>query len=97
MAVRVQKIGPKGQVTLPKHVRDALGLKTGELVETILTTEGALTRPVELRPKKIDLKKRLGAAEADVRAGRIYGPFKTASATLRALKREERARARRPH
>jgi len=42
MAVRVQKIGPEGQVTLPKHVRDALGLKTGELVETILTTEGAL-------------------------------------------------------
>ena len=33
MAVRVQKIGPKGQVTLPKHVRDALGLKTGELEE----------------------------------------------------------------
>ena len=97
MAVSVQKVGPKGQVTLPKHVREALGLRTGELVETVLTPEGALTRPVELHPRKVDVKKRLEAAEADVRAGRTYGPFKTASATLRALKREERARARRPH
>ena len=51
----VQKVGPKGQVTLPKHVRDALGLKTGDLVETVLGREGAITRPVELRRKKIDL------------------------------------------
>ncbi len=97
MAVSVQKVGPKGQVTLPKHVREALGLRTGELVETVLTPEGALTRPVELRPKKVDVKKRLEATEADARAGRVYGPFKTASATVRALKRAQRARARRPH
>jgi len=96
MAVSVQKIGPKGQVTLPKQVRDALGLKAVELVETILTPEGALTRPVELRPRKVDLKKRLEQAEADVKAGRVRGPFNTASAVTRALRREQRARARRP-
>ena len=55
MAVSVQKIGPKGQVTLPKHVREALGLKTGGLVQTVLTPEGALTRPVELHPKRVDV------------------------------------------
>ena len=93
----VQKIGAKGQVTLPKHIREAIGLKAGDLVETVLTREGALTRPVELHPRKVELKKRLETAEADVRAGRVYGPFKTAGATVRALKREQRARARRPH
>jgi len=96
MALGVQKIGPKGQMTLPKQIRDALGLKTGALVETILTSEGALIRPLELRPRKVDLKKRLEQAEADVKAGRVRGPFNTASAVTRALRREQRARARRP-
>ena len=77
MAVSVQKVGPKGQVTLPKHVREALGLKTGELVETVLTRDGALTRPVEFRPKKVDLEEALAEAEADVKAGRVSKPFKS--------------------
>jgi len=91
----VQKIGAKGQVTLPKRVRDAFGLKAGDLVETVLTREGALTRPVELRPKKVDIERELEAAEADVKAGRVHGPFKTASALLRAAKRHGK-RASRP-
>ncbi len=74
MPVSVQKVGPKGQVTLPKHVRDALGLKTGDLVETVLGREGAITRPVELRLKKVDVKKRLEAAERAVKEGGSSGP-----------------------
>jgi AbrB family looped-hinge helix DNA binding protein len=95
MAVSVQKVGPKGQVTLPKQVRVALGLKTGALVETVLTRDGALTRPVEIRPKKVDVEQELEAAMADVAAGRVHGPFKTAGAVLRAAKRHGR-RARIP-
>src|SRR5262245_57961532 len=83
--------------TAPSSRRSLTGgdLKTSELVETILTPEGALTRPVELRPRKVDLKKRLERAEADVKAGRVRGPFTSASAVTRALRRERRARARR--
>ena len=44
-------MGTKGQVTIPKRVREALGLKAGDLLETVLTPKGALTRPVELTPK----------------------------------------------
>ena len=84
MAVGVQKIGPKGQVTLPKHIRQALGLKTGELVETVLTPEGALTRPVELRPKKVDVESALAEAMADVKAGRVSKPYRSARALVRA-------------
>lgn len=42
----------KGQVTIPKTVRDSLGLKTGDKVEFIITETGeALFRPVT---RKVD-------------------------------------------
>src|SRR5580765_5686552 len=95
MAISIQKVGPKGQVTLPKRIREVLGLKTGALVETVLTREGALTRPVELHPKKVDVERELEAAMADVAAGRVHGPFKTARALVSAAKRHGK-RARTP-
>lgn len=94
MAVSVQKVGPKGQVTLPKHVREALGLKTGGLVETVLTREGALTRPVEIRAKKVDLEEALAEAEADVRAGRVSKPYRSARALVRDAVRAGKQRGR---
>jgi AbrB family looped-hinge helix DNA binding protein len=96
LATTAQKVGPKFQVTIPKKVRDALGIKAGDLVETSLTREGAaLIRPVVLVHRKVDLDKRFEAAEADVKAGRTVGPFKTARAAMNAL--NKRAHARRVH
>ena len=82
-------MGPKGQITIPKPVREALGLATGDLVETTLTREGALVRPVALTPKT-DWKKRFEAAEQAVKEGRTLGPFASAGATMRAVKRYAR-------
>jgi len=92
MATTALKVGPKYQVTIPKDVRDALGIKVGDLVEATVDRRGALIRPVEVVPKNVDIRKRLEAAEADVKAGRTLGPFKTASAAMRALKQKARAR-----
>lgn len=93
MATTAQKVGPKFQVTIPKQVRDALGIKAGDLVETSLGREGAVIRPVDLVPRKVDLKKQLEESEAAVKAGRVLGPFKTAGAAMKAVK----AYARRTH
>jgi len=42
----------KGQITIPKAVRDALGLQTGDKLEFVITESGqALFRPVT---KKVD-------------------------------------------
>ena len=89
-----QRVGPKGQVVIPKRLREVLGLKTGDLVESILTEEGVLTRPVDLVPKTVDIKKRFEAAERAVKDGRVLGPFTSASAAMRAVKRHAK-RARR--
>ena len=40
-------ITTKGQVTIPKKVRDTLRLKTGDIIEIVITKEGeAVLRPV---------------------------------------------------
>jgi len=55
----------KGQVTIPKHVRDALKIKPGTKVAIVLTGDGeAILRkapPNEKRPDRFD--RALGAAE----------------------------------
>lgn len=84
------KVGPKFQVTIPKVAREAIGLNVGDLVEATPTKNGVLLRPKVVVDK--DITKRLEAAEAAVKAGRVLGPFASAGAALRAIKRHARAR-----
>jgi len=86
MANTALKVGPKYQVTIPKDVREALGIKVGDLVEATIDRRGAIIRPVEVVPKKVDLKKQLQASETAVKEGRVLGPFKTAGATMKAVR-----------
>jgi AbrB family looped-hinge helix DNA binding protein len=84
------KVGPKFQVTIPKVAREAIGLNVGDLVDATPTKNGVLLRPKVAVDK--DLSKRLEAAEAAVKAGRVLGPFTSPGAALRAIKRHARAR-----
>ena len=45
--VEITKIGPKGQVVLRKDLREALGIKPGEIIRQELTPEGILVKPIE--------------------------------------------------
>lgn len=47
----ISTLTSKGQTTIPKQVRDALGLKTGDRLEFIIESEGR----VLLRPATSDL------------------------------------------
>src|SRR5262249_37010159 len=40
MATAATKVGPKLQVTIPKNVREAVGLKVGDLVEASVGRDG---------------------------------------------------------
>ena len=84
------KVGPKYQVVIPKQTREAVGLKPGDLIEAEPRRDGTIV----LRPKVLvdrGLEKALAEAEADVRAGRVTGPYKSARALVRAAKRLGRA------
>src|SRR2546427_9610508 len=90
------KVGPKYQVVIPKKVREAAGLKPGDLIEAELARDGRIV----LQPKILvdrGLEKALAEAEADVKAGRVSKPYKSAHALVRdavraGKRRGERAR-----
>ena len=51
----------KGQVTIPKPVRDALGVRAGDRISFVVRDDGI----VELRPETVDLKDLFGILTHD--------------------------------
>ena len=50
MCMALATITSKGQVTIPKEIRDSLGLRFGDKIEIIVTEDGAaLMRPISKR------------------------------------------------
>lgn len=86
------KVGPKYQVTIPKTAREAVGLKVGDFVEAEVTPMGIMLRPKLVLDRKVEIRKRLAVAETDVKEGRTLGPFKSATAAVRAMKKRAHAR-----
>ena len=41
------KVGPKGQITLIKKLREKFGIKLGSLVEEVEADNGILIKPIE--------------------------------------------------
>lgn len=80
MATTTAKVGPKYQIVIPKQLRAAANLKIGDFLKAELRGDGILLTPVAL------VERDLAAAEADVKAGRVLGPFTSARQAVRALK-----------
>lgn len=87
MSAQVTKVGPKYQVTIPKQVREQIGLKVGDLVQARVGKGHTI---IMERKRLVDfdagLEDDLAAAEADYKAGRVLGPFETAEQAVAALK-----------
>lgn len=80
-AVSLVKVTGKYQVTLPSRIRARAGVAVGDLLEA--RVEG---KKITLVPKRV-VDRELARALEDVKRGRVRGPFSTAEATVRALRR----------
>jgi bifunctional DNA-binding transcriptional regulator/antitoxin component of YhaV-PrlF toxin-antitoxin module len=79
--VAVVRVKSHYQVTLPPQVRSKAGVAVGDLFEA--KVEG---RTITLIPKRL-IDNELKLALNDVKRCRVKGPFPTAQATVRALRR----------
>lgn len=77
----VVKVKSRYQVTLPPQVRSKAGVAVGDLFEA--KVQG---RTITLIPKRL-IDRELVLALGEVKRGRVKGPFPTAQATVRALRR----------
>ena len=78
------KVGVSRQVAIPKKLHDELGLSPGDYLEVELK-DGRLI----LTPKQL-IEKRLAEGLADIKAGRVSGPFTSGKAVTRSLRRPQR-------
>jgi bifunctional DNA-binding transcriptional regulator/antitoxin component of YhaV-PrlF toxin-antitoxin module len=79
--VAVVKVKSHYRVTLPPQIRAKAGVAVGDLLEA--KVEG---KTITLVPRRV-IDRELALALEDVKRGRIKGPFPTAQATIRALRR----------
>ena len=94
------KVQPKGQMTIPRRVRSAVGLIDGDLVEVRAVGKKIVITPqlVIDRSRFLDtdneytpaqrrvIDARLAEGLADIEAGRVYGPFETHEAMMKSLR-----------
>lgn len=81
LAVPLVKVKEKYQLTLPVSVRQKAGVAVGDLLEA--KVQG---KKITLTPKRV-IDRELALALEDFKRGRFIGPFRTAKAAIRALRR----------
>ena len=75
------KVKEKYQVTIPVSVRQKAGLAVGDILEA--KVQG---KKITLIPKTV-IDRELALSLEDYKRGRFIGPFRTAKAAVRALRR----------
>jgi AbrB family looped-hinge helix DNA binding protein len=69
----------KYQVVIPQNVREQIGLNVGDLLEARIE-RGKIT----LTPQSL-LDRGIAEGLADIRAGRVHGPYHSAAEAMRAF------------
>ena len=72
-------------------VISAIGLKAGDLVKA-RPDKGCIVLYPKVVRDKVDVEKRLAEAEADLKAGRVHGPFGSVKEMLSSLRGEKLAK-----
>lgn len=83
----VVKIGVSRQVAIPKKLHDQLGLAPGDYLQVDLEGDRLVLTPQAL------VEKRLAEGLADIRKGRVHGPFKSVPEMLQSLRLSRKPKA----
>ena len=78
------RVKEKFQVTLPASVREQVGVAVGDILEA-----KARGHRITLTPKRF-IDEEIALALEDFKHGRFIGPFRSAKAAIRALRRAAR-------
>ena len=89
----ISKLGQRRQVVIPKEICEDLGIDVGDFVEVQQVSGTVVIKPKKLvdadevltQRQKAVIDARLAEAEADIRAGRVYGPFDSVKAMVKSL------------
>jgi antitoxin PrlF len=71
----MSNITSKGQVTLPKRMRDATGLKPGRAVDFALTADGGVVVRPRQKAAKSDIAKRIEKVRGTMKLGMSTDEF----------------------
>jgi AbrB family looped-hinge helix DNA binding protein len=82
--VAAVKIAVSRQIVIPKKVYDQLKLTPGDYLEVELEGDKLILTPKEL------VEKRLAEGLADIKRGRVHGPFSSAKDAVRTLRGSRR-------
>lgn len=69
------------QVSVPKRIREALGLQLGDFLDTSIENGAVVLRPKTLTDREVliqQIQDDVAASQADIAAGRSVGPFTSA-------------------
>jgi len=104
----IVKLQKNGQLTIPNQMREQIGLAEGDYIQLAREGSRIILEPANLKHRvaaddlspaqKRQLDMRLAQGIADVRAGRVHGPFTSAKELSAYAERaiKERKAARKP-
>lgn len=98
----VVKVQKKGQLTIPNEMRDIIGLADGDYVQIVLKGRKIIVEPAPIVTRtaveeltgtqRRILDARLAEGLADVKTGRVYGPFTTHKKMMTFLEKDTKPR-----
>jgi AbrB family looped-hinge helix DNA binding protein len=71
----MSNITSKGQVTLPRRMRDATGLKPGRAVDFALNANGGVVVTPRVKPRKSDIARRIEKVRGSLKLGMSTDEF----------------------
>jgi AbrB family looped-hinge helix DNA binding protein len=84
------RVKQKFQVTIPDHVRKQAGLEVGDFLEATARGNVITLKPKAVVDRHPEIDARLREALADIKEGRVYGPFNSAKGMISDLHKRTR-------